>query len=601
VPHRIAFAALLVPATVRADPGYFDRGAAPPALPDPGAIVALVPFDADGDGDEDLFAAYGARNGPDGATVALPDRLLLATPGGWTLSSESFDAAAPAVAADAVAFDADGDGDRDLLVAGGTTYSGGANGGTVAAAASLWYRNLGGGRFAAPVEPWFRVRLTGIAAQDLDADGDVDVVTTSESGFASVFRNDTAGAAAPLQLVARGGLAVSPPGETVAAVRPVFGRFLAGGGTALAVLHRSGSSVDPGVAFYAATNSQPPLALLARVAIPARGAQMMDLAAGELDPASGDELVVAALPGVQQDGNPSVLLRREAGGYAVAPLAFGGGGARRVRIADLDGDARDDVVFALSRLPDRCGVEPRASASQSLQVLLQSDGGLAPNGQCLGTHVEGARALALARGATGALPSIVASGPAADCPALAQDEVGAWTNDAPPTAARCCLAELAAGQPGVPRAGLAALAGTLSTFDAQVYLRVRDELLAPAANGPRLVQRYYAYSPEIVGRLLLDDGLRAQAGDTLGRWAGLLESYFAGGNPIVDTAAIDAVDAFLQALAANGSAALAQAIAEERAALPPFASLAGLPFDAFVQQVLPREVLLRDGFEAIEP
>jgi hypothetical protein len=69
----------------------------------------------------------------------------------------------------------------------------------------------------------------------------------------------------------------------------------------------------------------------------------------------------------------------------------------------------------------------------------------------------------------------------------------------------------------------------------------------------------------------------------------------------VDTAAIDAVDAFLQALAANGSAALAQAIAEERAALPPFASLAGLPFDAFVQQVLPREVLLRDGFEAIEP
>jgi hypothetical protein len=60
---------------------------------------------------------------------------------------------------------------------------------------------------------------------------------------------------------------------------------------------------------------------------------------------------------------------------------------------------------------------------------------------------------------------------------------------------------------------------------------------------------------------------------------------------------IAAVDAFLSRLSAEGSAALAQAIAEERAAIPPFATFVGLDLDAFRALVLPGDVMFDDGFE----
>jgi hypothetical protein len=341
-----------------------------PELPDPGAIVATVPIDADGDGDEDLFLAYGAVIAADGATIALADRLLLAGPGGWTRSSQTFDAAAPTIAADAIALDIDRDGDRDLLVAGGTTYSGGNSGGTIGPSRSQIYRNLGGGQFAAPVDPWSPNRLTGIAAIDLDGDSDPDVVTTDAGGNASVFRNDTAGPGASPLFTARGAFRVTPSGVSAAAVRPVFGDFQPGGGPDLAVLYAGDSGSPPGVAFLAASTAQPPLTLLNRVALPV-GAQVQDLAAGELDPAAGDELLVAAMPGIAQNPNPSALLRRAGAGYEVAPLRFGESGARRVRIADLDGDGLDDAVLALARLPDRCGVAPRRAAGASRRARRQ--------------------------------------------------------------------------------------------------------------------------------------------------------------------------------------------------------------------------------------
>jgi hypothetical protein len=131
------------------------------AGPAPTASRRVIAFDADGDGDRDILVVAHPQN-----TVSLPtekSRFYL-NQGGFTFTS--VEVGTPQYGSDAAAVDLDGDGDLDVLHAN-------ASSGVMLSATALM--NQGGGIF---VEATFAPATVGrtATAADLDLDGDIDVV-----------------------------------------------------------------------------------------------------------------------------------------------------------------------------------------------------------------------------------------------------------------------------------------------------------------------------------------------------------------------------------------------------------------------------------------
>ncbi|MGB5057741.1 MAG: hypothetical protein WBO48_03580 [Candidatus Promineifilaceae bacterium] len=113
-----------------------------------------------------------------------------------------------------------------------------------------------------------------------------------------------------------------------------------------------------------------------------------------------------------------------------------------------------------------------------------------------------------------------------------------------------------------------------------LYYHVRDEILTTPI-GHAYTDLYYAHSDEMTDLVFADDNLWNLALDGLAQWEANFTALVAGdGDTDVITAPqMQAVDDFLNALSAAGSPALQQAIAAERAKLPPFDSFVGLTME----------------------
>ncbi len=139
------------------------------------------------------------------------------------------------------------------------------------------------------------------------------------------------------------------------------------------------------------------------------------------------------------------------------------------------------------------------------------------------------------------------------------------------------------------------------SVDLPIYYLLRRAMNL-GADGRRLVQRYEAHQAEI--RQLYDANatIREQSLDVLAAvqpgFAGLVAGR--GDEHVVTEAQVDALDTLLTSLSAEGSAALADGIAAERAAFGSLDALVGLSFRAAAELRIPSDVLSVDGFEQPE-
>ncbi|MCR9246052.1 MAG: VCBS repeat-containing protein [bacterium] len=168
----------------------FDDYAVQPLLPHrlsrlgPGLAVG----DADGDGRDDCWV--GGAAGQAGMLFLTRDGKHQAVEGPWADDAESEDLGA-------AWFDADGDGDLDLYVVSGSVEHGADD----ARLRDRLYRNLGDGKFERATDALPDLRLSGscVAPHDFDDDGDVDLFVGSRvvpgrfphAPGSVVLRNDT--------------------------------------------------------------------------------------------------------------------------------------------------------------------------------------------------------------------------------------------------------------------------------------------------------------------------------------------------------------------------------------------------------------------------
>jgi hypothetical protein len=595
-------------------PGRFSAPV-PLALQDPSFIVDATVGDLDGDGDGDVYLAYGRRTAPDGISeIALPDRVLRNDGGSLVDSGMALDAAAPRASGGVTLVDVDRDGDLDAVVATASHYLG--NGQLLQSPSRVW-RNQGG-QLQGPFEFGVAESAIGVAASDFDADGDVDVAIARQAQFVDLYRNDTAqGASAPLQLALLQRLQVSS--SALAGVR--FARDGAGRSPLLLVLRtaRSIPGSPPGVMVYrrnAATGQyvqgtlgvpEPPGSAL-------DGIQLQAFDVGDFDLDGRDDVVLAVATSATLDESLSRVLRATGAGFggqefSDTGMRFPFARHRRVRAADADGDGRADIVLGDDG-EGRCtetafdGVDEatrqRYCVGSSLNVWLAGATGFIQSGDCLGSR----RVLAFLTGRVDGdgLDDLVVARASGEASAL----TSRWhlhRNDGPADGAQnCCVAEVGAlyGELAPLRSDAAAAVDAAApSLDLPALAALREDLMPDSPAGQRLAQRYVQHGPEVVALLRATPARWRQLVSVLVLWTPAVRSLVDGQGDQAGVSAemVDAVDQFLLGLSADGSPALAAVIAEERALLPPFATFVGMDMDQFLAATLPSDVLLRDGFE----
>jgi hypothetical protein len=117
--------------------------------------------------------------------------------------------------------------------------------------------------------------------------------------------------------------------------------------------------------------------------------------------------------------------------------------------------------------------------------------------------------------------------------------------------------------------------------DLALFYQVRDDILQATPVGQHYTELYYRHGPEIVTLLASDETLRTEMLTTLEMWEPHLRALVAGDGAmvVITEAQVQALDAVLERLETDGSAALQQTIATERAALPDLSTFIGLTMD----------------------
>jgi len=115
-------------------------------------------------------------------------------------------------------------------------------------------------------------------------------------------------------------------------------------------------------------------------------------------------------------------------------------------------------------------------------------------------------------------------------------------------------------------------------IDLPLIYRLRNQVMKPTVHGNRYVDMYYHSNPEILKILMIDSpALRAEAVAAVELWQPNLRILVDGdGSAVVTQAHIDAIENFLNNLAAVASPELQQIIAAERARLGPAGDYVGL-------------------------
>lgn len=164
----------------------------PTALqPTEGAIredMGAAFFDADGDGDEDLYVASGSNEYPEGA-AEYGGRLYIRNQSEWTRAARAIQHP-PASGSRVLAHDFDGDGDEDLFVGGRQAAGRYPFPGT-----SYLLRNDGPLKFTDvtdEVAPGLKTigMVTDAVWEDYDGDQDKDLIVVGEWMAPTIFRND---------------------------------------------------------------------------------------------------------------------------------------------------------------------------------------------------------------------------------------------------------------------------------------------------------------------------------------------------------------------------------------------------------------------------
>lgn len=110
---------------------------------------------------------------------------------------------------------------------------------------------------------------------------------------------------------------------------------------------------------------------------------------------------------------------------------------------------------------------------------------------------------------------------------------------------------------------------TLQPLDLNVLYTVRDAVMSQSDEGQRLIDVYYAQSPEIAQLMITNTNLLQQGVATMEIWQPSLRSLTtgAGGYVTITAEQVEAMNDFLDALEAAGSSELEQVIATERASI----------------------------------
>lgn len=585
--RSIAALSLLLAGAAHADPGRFFPQSieSVPGL-DTSAITGVTLAQLGGDDRPDLLVTFRASVGTGGVQTANVARLWLSVDGGFP--ADPLDVGPASSTAGSVVADFNGDLVNDAVVAGGVLDG-------VAQPTRVYRGNdaVSGSPLTEAGTAGPDLEAVAIATADIDADGDPDLAIARESGVVDVLRNDSSAQSfvfTPIQ---------SLPVSQLRAGRLAFGNFGGDARPDLAVLRPVGKALsDTGLTIAINAGGATPFAIAAgdNLTMPAP----VDLAVANFNGDGWDDIVVADRS-VEPDGSGGlrsasrIVFRTPQ--LEVDELRFPASGHTAVAIVDVDLDGRRDLVFA--RSPCALGnVGCSAREESTLSVWLGQATSWAPGPQCIGQHQAGPVALAAGRIGFGPLPDFVVAGIAR--PASSEPGFAHWRNNASSQQALCCFAQ-AAAEFGEAKS-LVALASTpdaVAAVDLDALAAVRDELMADAQNGQRLHDRYEQFSAELVALLRTDPTLWSDAAGTLTAWSGPVRALVngEGASATVTQAMLDAVDAFLVRIASDGSPALAQAIAEERALLPPFATFVGLDMDEFRDIALPPERIFASGFE----